>query len=149
MAEKKPDRDAAVRLAGKTEFEIFYEDTDFSGFVYHANYLKFFERARERLVGLEYLRDLHQEGVHFVVAKLDMKFRAPARHADIVRVESEVVATRSPVHTYNQTAFVGTTRCVDARITIATLNSDNKPIRLPFGVMDYMTTRGGEWVGSL
>lgn len=137
---------SGIRISGETEFEVFYEDTDFSGFVYHANYLKFFERARERLIGMTYLRDLHRQGVHFVVAKLDMKFRAPARHADLVRVQSEVTLTRSPVHTYTQSAFVGDLLCVDARVTIATLNQDNRPIRLPLEILEYLASKGGKWL---
>ncbi len=48
--------------------QIYYEDTDHSGLVYHANYLKYFERAREHMLGLAELRRLYDEdGVGFVV----------------------------------------------------------------------------------
>ena len=48
--------------------QIYYEDTDHSGLVYHANYLKYFERAREHLLGTdELVRLLAEEGKGFVV----------------------------------------------------------------------------------
>ena len=57
------------------EFQIYYEDTDLSGIVYHANYLKYFERAREHLLGVEELVSLYyDEGVGFVVARQRQQF---------------------------------------------------------------------------
>ena len=54
---------------------VYYEDTDHSGVVYHANYLKYFERAREHLLGPnELVRLLREEGVGFVVYKAGLTF---------------------------------------------------------------------------
>lgn len=62
---------------------VYYEDTDLSGSVYHANYLKYFERAREHLIGVDRLARLHREdGVFFVVYRCALTFKAPARHGD-------------------------------------------------------------------
>jgi acyl-CoA thioester hydrolase len=73
---------------------IYYEDTDFSGYVYHANYLKYMERAREHLLGPESLRDMFAEtGVGFVVYKVELAFQGPARFADVLEVRT--VVTRS------------------------------------------------------
>ncbi len=62
---------------------VYYEDTDFSGLVYHANYLRFIERARtEMLRGL----DLHQSEIHtgdqifFVVARIESRIFAPRKN---------------------------------------------------------------------
>ena len=61
---------------GSHEVRIYYEDTDHSGAVYHPNYLKYYERAREHLLGPEVLVDLwDKDGIGFVVTKCDMAFR--------------------------------------------------------------------------
>ena len=77
---------------------VYYEDTDFSGVVYHANYLRFLERGRTEL-----LRDLgvHQTDLYsggsgqpiaFAVAHITIDFRRPARMDDLVTVETERVS---------------------------------------------------------
>lgn len=68
---------------------VYYEDTDVSGVVYHANYLKFFERARTewlRQFGIsqEVLRERH--GIAFTVANMQIDFLAPARLDDALQV---------------------------------------------------------------
>src|SRR5664279_4884913 len=70
---------------------VYYEDTDFSGLVYHANYLRFIERARtEMLRGVH----LHQGEIHageqlfFVVARMTIAFLRPARMDDLLTVET-------------------------------------------------------------
>ena len=67
------------------EVRIYYEDTDAAGVVYHANYLKFFERART-----EYFRDrglfvaeLAAAGFVFPVVRMEVDFISPARHDDL------------------------------------------------------------------
>lgn len=76
---------------------VYYEDTDASGVAYHANYLRWFERARTewlRSLGFEQAR-LHDElGVVFTVASLEIRYRRPARLDDEVRVEVRVPLVR-------------------------------------------------------
>jgi acyl-CoA thioester hydrolase len=72
---------------------IYYEDTDFSGFVYHARYLHFFERGRTetlRELGIDQRALFEAEGgpFAFVVRHMDIRFRAPARMDDLVSVET-------------------------------------------------------------
>ncbi|MEL6188765.1 MAG: thioesterase family protein [Myxococcota bacterium] len=67
--------------------QIYYEDTDLTGSVYHANYLAYFERAREHLLGVDELVRLYKEdGVGFVVHHAEVTFRAPCRHGDALHV---------------------------------------------------------------
>jgi acyl-CoA thioesterase FadM len=62
---------------------VYYEDTDHSGLVYHANYLKFFERAREHWLGIELLLKLaREEGIGFVVYRAEVTYREGARFGD-------------------------------------------------------------------
>jgi acyl-CoA thioester hydrolase len=59
--------------------QVYYEDTDHSGVVYHANYLKFFERAREDIIGISKLSDMwHEQGIGFAVYKVNLGFREGA-----------------------------------------------------------------------
>ena len=71
--------------------QVYYEDTDHSGVVYHANYLKYFERAREHLLGISALVRLFKEqGVGFVVYKADLTYKRGAQFGDHIRIETTV-----------------------------------------------------------
>ena len=63
--------------------QIFYEDTDHSGVVYHANYLKYFERGREQVIGAkELVRLWQEEGLGFAVYKADITYHEGAEFGD-------------------------------------------------------------------
>ena len=76
-------------MVSQYEYRVYYEDTDAGGIVYHANYLKFCERARS-----DYFFDLDtspQRGEnHFVIASMQAKFKASARLGDLVNVQTTV-----------------------------------------------------------
>ncbi|CAL1241863.1 tol-pal system-associated acyl-CoA thioesterase [Candidatus Methylocalor cossyra] len=77
---------------------VYYEDTDAGGVVYHANYLRFLERARtERLRALGFdLDELRREhGVLFVVRALELEFLKPARFNDALLVTAEFGEVRA------------------------------------------------------
>lgn len=68
---------------------VYYEDTDAGGVVYHAQYLKFLERARTewlRAAGLEQDRLADEHGIVFAVTRADVRFAAPARFNDALAV---------------------------------------------------------------
>ncbi len=129
--------DTTGLLRGQHSLPIYYEDTDFSGFVYHANYLKFFERAREHLIGISFLQDLYRDGLHFVVNRASLEFKRPAKHGDILRIDSEVQYSRSPVLRCKQQCLnPKADRAQDAllcaaEIDLVILNHQHKPVRLP------------------
>lgn len=69
------------------DVRVYYEDTDFTGAVYHANYLKFFERAREHLLGPDHLVNLYDElGFGFVVYKAQLTYKAAAHYGDVLEI---------------------------------------------------------------
>lgn len=69
--------------------QVYYEDTDHSGVVYHANYLKFFERAREDIIGIQRLSDMwHREGVGFAVYKANLNFQDGAEFGDLLDIRT-------------------------------------------------------------
>ena len=67
---------------------VNYSETDQMGVVYHANYLIWFDRARTELMretGLTY-RDLEQQGIYLAVSQVNVRYRAPARYDDLLRI---------------------------------------------------------------
>ncbi|TPW16078.1 MAG: acyl-CoA thioester hydrolase [Halothiobacillaceae bacterium] len=76
---------------------VYYEDTDSAGVVYHANYLKFMERARTEMLremGVEQNQLALQEGVLFVVRSATIDYLKPARFNDLLQVTAAVVTAR-------------------------------------------------------
>ena len=70
--------------------QIYYEDTDFSGVVYHPNFLKYFERAREHVIGAEVLSQLwQQQQLGFAVYRTDMLCHDGVEFADIIDVRTQ------------------------------------------------------------
>lgn len=117
---------------------IYYEDTDFSGNVYHAAYLKFFERART-----EWLRDkgLHhsvliEEGMAFVVRQMDVVFDAAAHIDDMVEVETGVIKASGARMVLDQVLRRDGDVLVRAQVTIAMINAQGRPVRLPKLLLD-------------
>ena len=70
--------------------QIYYEDTDFSGVVYHPNFLKYFERAREHVIGAKVLNTLwQQQQLGFAVYRTDMICHEGVEFADIIEVRTQ------------------------------------------------------------
>jgi tol-pal system-associated acyl-CoA thioesterase len=71
------------------EVQVYYEDTDFSGVVYHANYLRYFERAREHVLGAaELVRMWRDDQKGFVVYKANQQFKEGAVFGDLLEIRS-------------------------------------------------------------
>jgi acyl-CoA thioester hydrolase len=116
---------------------VYYEDTDFSGVVYHANYLRFFERGRSEL-----LRDLglhHRalfEGAYsgarvgFVVRAMRIEFKAPARMDDLVDVETEIREVRGASAHMDQRIRRDGAVLVTAHVRVAVVAS-GRAVRFP------------------
>lgn len=72
--------------------QIYYEDTDHSGVVYHPNFLKYFERAREHVIGSQRLDQLWKEqGLGFAVYKANMTFQDGVEFAEICDIRTSFV----------------------------------------------------------
>jgi acyl-CoA thioester hydrolase len=112
---------------------VYYEDTDFSGIVYHANYLRFIERARTELLRE---RDIHQGAIHsgeklfFVVARMNLDFMRPARMDDLLIVETRPAKIGAAILELEQIVRRDDEILFSARVFIAVV-SDGKPRRLP------------------
>lgn len=71
-------------------FRVYYEDTDAQGIVYHANYLKFCERARSEMLLMANIGGFSQNE-YFVVSEINAKFIAPAKLNDMISVSTKVI----------------------------------------------------------
>lgn len=134
---------ASGRFEGKAHLlpvRVYYEDTDFTGVVYHANYLRYFERGRSeflRLTGVSHtqLRALDKP-MAFVVVRMCIDYRKAARIDDalIVRTEYERV-DKARLHV-RQTLLRGLDVIAEAVEEIACIDLDGRPRRPPSSVMD-------------
>ena len=93
-------KDSSLVVKGIYHCPIYYEDTDFSGFVYHAAYLKFFERAREHLIGIKKIKELFSQHLHVVVHKLEINYHQPLSHGDYAVIHTAAKLKRGPRITF-------------------------------------------------
>ena len=114
---------------------IYFEDTDSGGVVYHSNYLKFMERARTewlRSIGIDqrHLKQDHQ--IMFVVHRIDIQFKLPARFNDDLIVKSELKDIGSSKIEFRQMIYRNDEMLIDASVDIACIDSEKfKPVRIP------------------
>ncbi|MDE2362720.1 MAG: tol-pal system-associated acyl-CoA thioesterase [Hyphomicrobiales bacterium] len=118
----------------RLSIRVYYEDTDFSGVVYHASYLRFMERGRTEL-----LRDLgvHQQAIHageapfaFVVRAMTIDFLKPARMDDVLTVETSATEVKGASAILSQRVLRGEETLVTAEVKVAAV-ANGRPVRLP------------------
>lgn len=115
---------------------VYYEDTDFSGAVYHARYLHFMERARTdylRCLGVEQstLFQTSDEGLAFMVHRMEIDFKAPARMDDIITVVTAIEKAGGAKMILQQEIRRGEQILIAAKVVIAVVNRAGRPRRLP------------------
>ena len=123
---------------------IYYEDTDFSGNVYHAAYLKFFERGRT-----EFLRDegihhseLAAEGIAFAVRSMDIEFEGAAHIDDLLVVTTEVAAISGARLTLSQAIMRGETVLTRATVMVVAIKTSGGPARMPAAIRALAEKKG-------
>jgi acyl-CoA thioester hydrolase len=125
---------------------VYYEDTDVSGLVYHANYLKYCERAREHVLGREALVRLYQEeGTGFVVYRAELAFKEGAKFGDELEVRTTVELKSDYRAVFKQPVYRvgGTTPLVEVEIHLVAVDKTNKLTRLPASVIALAKERFG------
>lgn len=134
----------AAGLSGTlTEFghrllaRVYYADTDFSGVVYHARYLEFLERGRSdflRLTGVrhtELAEGRHGEKIVWVVRRMEIDFRSPARIDDILTIETRAREISGARIVMAQQLKRGDELLVEASVQAAIVGENGKPRRFP------------------
>jgi len=121
---------------------IYFEDTDSGGVVYHANYLKFMERARTewlRSIGIDQRNLKRQEHIMFVVHRIDIQYKLPARFHDDLIVKSELIDIGSSKIEFRQMIYRNDEMLIHANVDIACIDSEKfKPIRIPSTIKHTM-----------
>ncbi|MBF0096533.1 MAG: tol-pal system-associated acyl-CoA thioesterase [Magnetococcales bacterium] len=115
---------------------VYYEATDAGGVVYHSHYLNYMEQARTewlRHLGLEQQRLYRELGTLFAVTWTEVRFLAPARLDDRLTVSVALLEQKQASLMLQQGIVrdAGQRPLIDAKVRIAALNSQFKPIRLP------------------
>ena len=128
---------------GTFEVKIYYEDTDCGGVVYHANYLRYFERARTEFFaekGIS-IKDYMNNGIRFVIVRAEIFFESPAKYGDVLVINSEVEKMRRVSldfeHTIRRKGEDGI--LVRAKIRLACLNGDGKLTQLPKAFLEIFS----------
>lgn len=112
----------------------YFEDTDLSGVVYHANYLRWFERARSdmlRLLGIDQRAAQEAGEGAYAVSELTIRYFAPAKLDDVVRIESQVEELGAASARMRQRAFRDGTLLTEARLRVGFVGPDGRPRRQP------------------
>lgn len=125
------------RFVGTTHhfaLRVYFEDTDFSGVVYHASYLRFIERARSdmlRCAGIDQRAAFDAgEGV-YAVADLRIKYHRPARFDDQLRIESDMIALRGASCVIQQRVIRDDELLAEAEVIAAFVSPQGRPRRQP------------------
>ena len=131
-----PDLSGIIKQ--KTHFfqiRVFYEDTDFTGIVYHANYLKFAERGRTyflRLLGVNHSELINSdEPKYFVVYKMNSKFMGTSTIDDLLEVRSAFIGIEGVRLKIDQNIYKEEKKVFSANIEFALLDKNAKPIKVP------------------
>lgn len=126
--------DTANGKAHLFAIRVYFEDTDFSGVVYHARYLHFMERARSDMlahIGIDQ-RAVHESGLGaYAVTEMAIKFRAAAHFDDALLVTSTVTAVRGASCDIHQRVSRDGITIIDADVTAAFVSPAGKAARQP------------------
>ncbi len=140
-----PDQPTGGRFVGPAHrfpLRIYFEDTDLSGVVYHANYLRYFERARSDMLmvaGIDQ-RAVQEAGEgYYAVRSMQLDWRSPARLNDALIVVSHVEKVRAAAVDIHQTVIRDTVLLAQARVEVAFVGGNGRPRRQPAAWIDVFT----------
>jgi acyl-CoA thioester hydrolase len=122
-----PENAQTIRL------RVYYEDTDFSGRVYHASFLRFFERGRTewlRALGYRHNAVTETSPTTFAVTKLAVEYTAAAFIDDLLEVVTELHRVKGPVMTFKQHVARGNVTLAKGDIDIVAIKA-NRAVRPP------------------
>ena len=113
---------------------VYYEDTDLSGITYHANYLRWFERARSdllRRLGIDQRASIESGGGAYAVSELSLRYFAPAKLDDDILIETRCTELRAASCRMYQRAYRGGTLITEAQLRVGFVSPAGRPIRQP------------------
>ncbi len=121
-----------------TQLRVRYDEVDPMGFVHHSNYLRYFEIGRTELLRASggCYREMEESGQLVVVARVDCRYRAPAKYDDVIDVRTRIdrVTAAKIIHEYEISR--DGERIVDATVTLAVIDRHGKLQRVPQTLID-------------
>lgn len=130
------DRPTAGRFEGREHrlpVRVYYEDTDFTGLVYHGNYVRYFERGRSdclRLMGIGHAELLDGDApMAFVVTRMELVFLKPARIDDELVVRTRYDTVKGPRLLISQAITRGGDELCRADVEVVCIHMDGRPRR--------------------
>ncbi|GGB55755.1 thioesterase [Shewanella inventionis] len=126
--------------------QIYYEDTDFSGVVYHPNFLKYFERAREHVIGANVLNELwQQQQLGFAVYRTDMVCHEGVEFADIIEVRTQFYFESKFRTVWQQSIWRpnATKAAVTATIEMVCMNQKRQLAAMPLQLIERLSQETG------
>jgi acyl-CoA thioester hydrolase len=138
-----------VAETGRIDVRVYYEDTDFSGVVYHASYLRFLERGRTEFLrarGIEHrgiFADGGDNGFHFMVRAMTIEFLRPALMDDMISVTTNISAVKGASIEMDQEIRRRDDILLTAKVKIAVV-AEGKARRIPAEILSkFKALKGG------
>ena len=119
--------------------KIYYEDTDSGGVVYHANYLKYFERARTEAlltIGLSNLKIKDEFNSLIIVKSCNIEYKKSAYLEDNLIIKSFISSLSKTSFVMDQSIYRDDVLIVDAKIHLVFVNKDGKPTKISEIILD-------------
>jgi acyl-CoA thioester hydrolase len=113
---------------------VYYEDTDLSGITYHANYLRWFERARSdllRLLGIDQRAAIESGEGAYALSEVNLRYLSPARLDDDVVIETRCTELGAASCRMHQIARRGEQMLCEAHLRVGFITLDGRPRRQP------------------
>src|SRR5689334_22544200 len=145
---------ASGRFEGKVHvlpIRIYYEDTDLSGIVYHANYLRYMERGRSeffRAAGIVRLAQLEQpEPTAWTLRRVELEYLRPARLDDLIEVHTRATSLSGARMTAEQNIFCKDVQLTRGQVEACIITLDGKPRRIPLTIREKLSPFAAETIG--
>jgi acyl-CoA thioester hydrolase len=122
--------------------QVYYEDTDAGGVVYHSQYLNFMERARtEFLRNIGFVQTVLKDemGILFVVRDIQIRFRKPAKFDDALNVQTKLLNAGRSLLEFEQNIYRGDEHLIAAKVEVVCIGAESfKPVSIPQNMMSKL-----------
>ena len=132
-------------MSHRFDLRVYYEDTDFAGVVYYANYLRFIERARTeflRELGVDQVELRNRIGVVFVVRRIEADFLAPAQFDDRLQILTDLLDCSGVRINLKQDVRKNGDMLFASAVTLACVDSTGRLVRIPTKVVEAVREYG-------
>jgi acyl-CoA thioester hydrolase len=123
--------------------QVYWEDTDAGGVVYHSQYLNFMERARTeflRNLGLMQTTLRDDLGILFVVRDIQIRFKKPATFDDVLHVNTQLLKVGRSLLEFEQNIYRGDEHLIAAKVDVVCIGADSfRPVSIPDKMLGLLT----------